>query len=363
MRVLIVKMSSMGDIIHTLPALSDARRACPDLLVDWVVEEAFAEIPTWHPSVDQVLPIALRRWRKNWIRSWRSGEIRRFREQLKRRHYDRIIDAQGLLKSAWVSRMAEGSILGLDRQSAREPLASRFYQRAIAVPRELHAVERLRLLFAECLDYRRPRSRVDYGLDADRIGLQGSAPGRPSLLFLHGTSWDNKRWPLEYWREMARLCRRAGYQVRLPWGNEAEQQRARQIAEGLPEVEILPRQSLSEMAARINESTAVVAMDTGLAHLAAALDVPCVTLYGPTDPGLSGTLGAFQENRASSLPCAPCMKRRCHYRGEKIRQQLAGESFEPWPPCFSDNPPDRVFEQLERLIARRQQIIAHGISI
>ena len=146
----------MGDVIHTLPALTDAQRAIPGIRFDWVVEEGFAEIPTWHPAVDQVIPLALRRWRKNLRAAWRSGEFGAFRQRLREGQYDLCIDAQGLLKSAVFSPYVNAPVAGLDRASAREPLASLFYQHRFSVAWRQHAVERVRQLFAHSLGYTLP---------------------------------------------------------------------------------------------------------------------------------------------------------------------------------------------------------------
>lgn len=159
MRVLLVKTSSLGDVIHTLPALTDAARAIPGIQFDWVVEEGFAEIPAWHPAVARVIPVAIRRWRKNLWQTLRNGEWRRFKQRLKEVDYDLVIDAQGLLKSAWLTRyVGKTPVAGLDGDSAREPLASRFYRRAYPVAWGQHAVERTRQLFAQALDYPLPES-------------------------------------------------------------------------------------------------------------------------------------------------------------------------------------------------------------
>ncbi len=194
MRVLLVKTSSLGDVIHTLPALTDAARAIPGIQFDWVVEEGFAEIPAWHPAVARVIPVAIRRWRKNLWQTLRNGEWRRFKQRLKEVDYDLVIDAQGLLKSAWLTRyVGKTPVAGLDRDSAREPLASRFYRRAYPVAWGQHAVERTRQLFAQALDYPLPESVGDYGLDREQ--LADADPGAPYLVFLHGTTWDTKHWP------------------------------------------------------------------------------------------------------------------------------------------------------------------------
>ena len=220
MRVLLVKTSSLGDVIHALPALTDAARAIPGITFDWVVEEGFAEIPTWHPAVGKVIPVAIRRWRKNIWQTLKSGEWSRFKQSLRAEKYDLVIDAQGLVKSAWLTRYVKAPVAGLDKDSAREPLASRFYQRRLAVARGQHAVERLRQLFAVALGYDLPKGLGDYGLDVER--LVELPRTKPFVLFLHGTTWDTKHWPEVYWRDLAQRMGHLGVEVRLPWGNPAE---------------------------------------------------------------------------------------------------------------------------------------------
>ena len=165
MRVLIVKTSSMGDVLHTLPALTDAMRAIPGIRFDWVVEEGFAQIPSWHEAVDRVIPVAIRRWRKAWFSAPIKAERKAFRDAVQAENYDVIIDAQGLVKSAaLVTRLAHGIKHGMDWQTAREPLASLFYNRRHHIARQQHAVERTRELFAKSLGYAKPESQGDYAI-------------------------------------------------------------------------------------------------------------------------------------------------------------------------------------------------------
>lgn len=271
MRVLIIKTSSLGDVIHTLPALTDAAHAIPGIRFDWVVEEGFAEIPSWHPAVDQVIPVAIRRWRRNLWQTFKSGEWRQFKQRLRERQYDLVIDAQGLVKSAWLTRLVKAPVAGLDRYSAREGWASRFYDRRLSVALGQHAVERVRQLFALALAYDLPAGLGDYGLNLDRLQLQ---PAAPYVVFLHGTTWATKHWPEVYWRELAERLGRKGLQVRLPWGNPDEQARAERIAQGLQHCQVLPKLNLAGVARVLAGAKACVAVDTGLGHLAAALDVP-----------------------------------------------------------------------------------------
>ena len=292
MRVLLIKTSSLGDVIHTLPALTDALRAIPTIRFDWVVEETFAEIPRWHPAVDQVIPVAIRRWRKHPIHAWRSGEWQAFKQRLHEQQYDLVIDAQGLLKSAWLTRGFTAAVVGFDRHSARESIASYFYDRPIFVMREQHAVERVRQLFAQAMQYAMPEQMGQYSLQRERLVIADQSA--PYVLFLHGTTWPSKHWPLSSWRTLAEQLAEQGVAVRIPWSNAEEEQRAQAIAEGLPLIEVLPRLNLTGVAGQIAGAQACVAVDTGLGHLAAALDVPCVSLYGPTLPGRVGAYGQGQ---------------------------------------------------------------------
>lgn len=327
MKVLLVKTSSLGDVIHTLPALTDAQRAVPGIRFDWVVEEGFAEIPSWHPAVDRVIPVAIRRWRKNLLETLRSGEWQRFTERLANQRYDLVIDAQGLLKSAWLTRYVKAPVAGLDRDSAREPWAARFYDRRYAVPRDQHALERVRQLFAQALGYPLPAGIGDYGLDRNRLQLPSH---EPYLLFLHGTTWPSKHWPELYWRELAERMSAQGCAIRLPWGNAEEQARAERIAAGLANVRVLPKLNLAGVAGVIAGARACVAVDTGLGHLAAALDVPTVSLYGPTLPGRVGAYGRDQVHLCASGPDAG--------KGDRHK------------PCFDDLRAERVVAALEALL-------------
>jgi heptosyltransferase-1 len=292
MRVLVVKMSSLGDVIHTLPALTDAAKAIPGIRFDWVVEENFAEIPTWHPAVDKVIPIALRRWRKHPLRNFTGPEWRACKAALRSNHYDAVIDAQGLLKSAFVARLVKAPIYGMDRHSVRERLASSVYQHKVSISRDMHAVERTRQLFAGALHYRLDKGRGDYGV---RANLENGKTRRSrGLLFFHGTARAEKLWPQDHWVELAGLAGKADYPVSLPWGSEEEQQRASYIASRADNASVLPKLNLIGLASLLLEVDGAVAVDTGLGHLAAALDVPTVSLYGPTRTKL---IGAYGENQ------------------------------------------------------------------
>jgi heptosyltransferase-1 len=289
----------MGDILHTLPALTDAGKAHSNISFDWVVEESFAEIPGWHKLVDKVIPVALRYWRTLKIHKWRSCY-----NNLKAEQYDFIIDAQSLIKSAIITRLAKGVRCGMDKNSAREPLAALCYQRKFYIPKDQHAISRVRELFAQALNYKMPNDLPDYSLDS-RVRRNDEH----YLVFIHGTSRKDKLWPEQNWIALAKLAAKKGYRIKIPQSNNEEYKRAKHIAAECENVEILARSNLTTLKNILSAAQGVVAIDTGLGHLAAALGVPTVSLYGPTDPELIGTVGKsvkhLNMNMVSHLDIIP----------------------------------------------------------
>ena len=338
MRILIVKTSSLGDVLHTFPALTDAAAAVPGLHADWVVEESLAQIPRWHPAVDRVISVALRRWRHGITDAVRH-ELRPALRQLRANAYDLIIDAQGLVKSAVLTRLARGLRCGFAQP--RESLAVRAYQRPVAVDMGLHAVPRTRSLFAASLGYPLPDTSPDYGLARERFDSQTPC-SEPYLIFAHGTTWESKLWPERYWSQLARHAAAAGYAILLPWGDASERERAQRIAAGEPRARLLPRTDLNGLAAAVAQARAVAAVDTGIGHLSAALGVPCVSLYGATDPRRTGTVGANQARLAARFSCSPCLTRQCTYRGPA----------EVEPACYATVPPAKVWSTLAAYLDR-----------
>ncbi len=294
MKVCVIKTSSMGDVIHTLPALTDAQRAIPNLSIDWVVEENFAEIPRWNSAVNRVIPIALRRWRKSPFSIQTRNEWKNYRTLLQDENYDAVIDAQGLIKSAlFATRFAQGVKHGYDRQSIREPLASFFYDKKYAISYQQHAVERIRQLFAQSLGYELPQVQGDYGI-ARHFLHQTSE--KNYVVFIHSTTRADKHWEESEWQKLIeKITSLSDCEIHLPWGNEQEKARAERLAQVDSKVIVLPKLTLTELAKQLANAKTVVSVDTGLAHLTAALDKPNITLYGATDPKLIGCYGKNQH--------------------------------------------------------------------
>ncbi|MGB1270960.1 MAG: lipopolysaccharide heptosyltransferase I [Endozoicomonas sp.] len=332
-KVLVVKTSSMGDVIHTLPALTDAARAIPGIRFDWVVEESFAEIPTWHPAVDRVITVAIRRWRKSLLQAWKSGEWQRFKKLMGAQSYDAVIDAQGLIKSAFLARKAKGPRYGPDKHSAREPFASHFYHHPQAVSWNQHAVERVRQLFALSLGYSLPDGPGHFQLEKQPF-RKDLVKETPYIVFIHSTTWPTKHWPESYWCKLAQYASESGYSVVLPWGNEVEKARAEKIAGAAKNARVLPRLSLAEVSGVISQARAAVAVDTGLGHLTAALEVPAVSLYGPTSPDKVGTYGIGQKHLT-------------------LKQCPEGEYAATDPELFAPMTPEFVWKNLEECLSSR----------
>lgn len=280
----------MGDVIHNLPVATDLQRNFPGCAIEWAVEEAFAAIPRLHPAVREAIPVALRRWRGNPLSSATWSEIRTLRRRLQAPGYERVIDTQGLGKSALIAAFARGERCGYDRASAREPLATLFYDRKLPVPRELHAVERNRLLAAGCVGYELD-APADYGIEVAPRSWQWLGAGA-YLVMLHATSRDDKLWGETRWSALGYELARRNVRSVLPWGSPRERERSERLARAIPDAVVPPALGLGELAALMAGTQAVVGVDTGLTHLAAALQRPVVGIYCATDPGLTGVYGA-----------------------------------------------------------------------
>ncbi len=299
-RILFVKTSSLGDVVHNCPAVSDVAHAAPGAAIDWVVEESFAGIPALHPQVRRTIPVAVRRWRGSLWQPHVWSEMRAFRRALREERYDLVIDTQGLLKSALLARAARGERHGMDAASAREPVAARFYEVRHAVARGQHAVDRNRQLAAAALGSAVPAG-CDYGL---RVGaalpLEMHAP---YAVLLTMTSRTDKLWPEDQWIELGRLLAARGWRSLLPWGSTEEKARAGRIAAGIGDALVPRRMELAELAGLLGGARGVAGVDTGLTHLAAALGTPSVGIYLSSQARLTG-LHAASRVRNLEAPTA-----------------------------------------------------------
>jgi len=287
LRILLIKTSSLGDVVHNLPVVTDIHRQFPHATIDWVVEESYTPLARLHPAVGSVIPVAVRRWRRTLLNRATWNDMGAFRRRLRAENYDVVIDTQGLIKSALIARSAHGRSHGFDASSARESLAAHFYDATHHVAKGQHAVLRNRQLAAAALGYR-VGDVTDYGLS----GLNRSKISSvPYCVLLHGTSRADKLWSADAWIELGGRLASHGFMCVLPWGDEAERKRSEQIAASLGNASVPAKMPLDDMVQLLAASAAVVGVDTGLVHLAAALGLPVVAIFVGSDPALTGVFG------------------------------------------------------------------------
>jgi heptosyltransferase-1 len=283
LKVLIVKLSSLGDVVHTLPAVMDIRAAFPNAQIDWVVERGFAPLVARCTAVHRVIPCELRRWRKAFFKTQTRAQTRAewqaFKADVQQEAYDVILDLQGLTKSALVAWLARKTPSG-QRYALANRTEGSGYERptrwvadvAVPITPHIHAVTRARVLCAHALGYEVP-APLNYGLG------QAAAQRKPFVALVHGTSRADKEWPLAHWVALGTRLKQAGFDVALPHGNEAERLRSEALAAVLPGAVVWPRLSLDQLTTEMAQCTGVVGVDSGLSHIAVALDVPHVQIY------------------------------------------------------------------------------------
>jgi heptosyltransferase-1 len=301
--ILLVKTSSLGDVVHNLPVVSDIRRRMPGCTVDWVVEEAYADIPRLHPGLHNVVPVALRRWRRDLLSRATWREVDAFKRTLRHHHYDHIIDSQGLIKSALVSRLAQGRRCGYAAEAAREPLAARFYDDTYVIPKNLHAVERNRWLAAAALDYP-PDGPLEYGVEAPSLQADW-IPGGDYAVLLTATSRADKLWADAHWLAVAADLAARGISAVLPGGNDGERVHTQRLAANMRRGLAAPAMSVGEVAGVLAGAAIVIGLDTGLTHLAVALGRPAIALFSGSDPQLTGVFGDSGFVNLGRLGSAP----------------------------------------------------------
>jgi heptosyltransferase-1 len=285
-RLLVIKTSSLGDVVHALPAISDIAASDRLWSIDWICEESFVDIPGMHHAVDRVIPSAIRRWRRTWWTAATRAEFAAFNAAVKKTSYDAVVDLQGLLKSAFIARLARGPRHGFAWRTAREQLASLAYAKRYDVAWDQHAIARNRQLTRAALGTR-DDTPIRYGL----VIAPARVPNDPYVIALHATSRADKLWPEENWRRLLGTLSEHGIRAVLPWGDDAERARSLRLALDIPGASVPDRMRLRELATLFAGARCVVGVDTGLVHLAAAVGVPALCVFVATDPSLTGVVG------------------------------------------------------------------------
>jgi heptosyltransferase-1 len=292
-RALIIRPSSLGDIVHALPIVHDIRRNRPGVAIDWVAEEGFAALVAMHRGVDRVIPVALRRWRHELLdpATWREAAA--FRRALARERYERILDLQEQVKGALLAWIARGPVHGPDRASIREAAASFTYHHRHRIDPAQHLIDRCRQLAAAAFGYT-PEGPPHFELAPPPLL---DAPDKPYAVFVHASSRTDKLWPEEHWRALIAHFTQSGLAVLLAWGTREEAERSARLAAAIPGAVVSARRELPQLAALLGRAEVVCGVDTGLVHLAAALGAPTVALFVATDPLLAGVARASPRCR------------------------------------------------------------------
>lgn len=294
--ILFIKTSSMGDVLHHMPAVTDAHRRFPQARITWVVDEFYAPLARLHPAPAAIVPIAIRRWRKRLYEMPTWNEIREATAKLRAGRYDAVIDTQGLVRTALMTKLIHGESHGYDAASIREPFAARFYDHCYSVSWDLHVIARNRALTGRALGYV-PEGEPDYGFDRSLFATESASPY--AILF-HATAKAVKEWPEDRWIEVGRSLAGRGLQVVLPWGNDRERERSDRLAAAIPGAHVPELRPVLEVGKLIAGAKIVVGVDTGFLHLAAALGVPVVAVFTimkshtaiPVGPGQVEMVGA-----------------------------------------------------------------------
>ena len=303
-KLLLIKTSSMGDLIHTFPALTDLSRNCQgEYEITWVVEESFVDIAKMHPMTKEVIVFGSRRWKKNIFKRETWQEFNTFKKQLRSEKWDLIVDCQGLFKSAMITKLAaqKGKIptYSYSKASIRDPFAARFYDHGYSVEKGLTAIERNRQLFGKIFNYT-PAPLADFGIQHWNE-ISELTPEHPFAALIHGTSAENKEWPEEKWVEIGHWLSEKGLISILFWGNAREHERAIRMAEQIPNAIVMPRVSIQEAGLILSKASLIIAVDTGFAHLANTQDRPVIGLFLGSHANYAGVIPTEQNPHAVNL--------------------------------------------------------------
>ncbi len=313
MRVLIVKLSSLGDVVHAMPVVHDIRKAFPGAVIDWVVEPGFAPLVRRVDGVHEVIECALRRWREAWWTRTTRTEWRAFKSRLQAHRYDAVLDLQGLTKSALIARLAQltpgGASYGLANRTdgaSHEPPARWLVDRAIRIESRIHALDRSRVLTSKALGYTLDGSPPQFGLRAQRVPDDGP----PTLVLVHGSSRDDKLWPEAAWIALGQRAIAQGWRIALPHAGAVELARAQRIARALTgdheaAAQVWPAMDLDALVDRLGATQGVIGVDSGLSHIAVALNLPHVQVYNWPTAWRTGPQVAHGHRHQSSVEAQP----------------------------------------------------------
>ena len=286
----------MGDLMHALPALTEAKENIGDISFDWVVDKNFASIPSWHPVVDKIIKTDHRNWKRQLLSIDSRRSLRNVINQINENKYDLVIDMQNNLKSSFISYLINHDVVGMDAKSAREYPAHLAYYKKIFVDKKLHAIQRQKKLLAEALGYESRQNHNDYGASYMKFIKPNIELPNKYLVLVQNASWPTKQWSVNNWQQLIKSLEDKNIPMLLPSGNLDEKKRAKEICSISKMAHAIDLMSLNEIAFIIKNADYCICSDTGLAHLSALTGTPSITLYGPTKTSLIGTMGINQKH-------------------------------------------------------------------
>ena len=284
----------MGDLMHALPALTEAKENIQDLSFDWVVDKNFSSVPSWHPLVDNIITTDHRNWKKHLFSKHSRDSLKSSIYQINSNNYDLVVDMQNNLKSAFISYLTKHDVVGMDAKSAREYPAHLSYSRKINIKKELHAIQRQKQLLGEALGYKSDEQKVDYGASYNNFTKPNINLPNKYCVLVQNASWVTKQWSIQNWQDLIKYLEEKNIPMFLPSGNLDEYERAKEICSISNKAEAIEIMPLNEVAYIIKNADFCICSDTGLAHLSALTETPSITLYGPTKTSLIGTYGKSQ---------------------------------------------------------------------
>ena len=284
----------MGDLMHALPALTEAKENIQDISFDWVVDKNFSSVPSWHPLVNNIITTDHRNWKKHLFSKQSRDSLKSSINQINSGNYDLVVDMQNNLKSAFISYLTKHDVVGMDVKSAREYPAHLSYSRKINIKKELHAIQRQKKLLGEALGYTSDENKVDYGTSYNNFTKPNINLPNKYCVLVQNASWVTKQWSVQNWQDLIKNLEEKNIPILLPSGNLNEYERAKEICSISNKAEAIEIMPLNEVAYIIKNAEFCICSDTGLAHLSALTGTPSITLYGPTKTSLIGTYGKSQ---------------------------------------------------------------------
>ena len=286
----------MGDLMHALPGLTEAKEHIEDISFDWVVDTNFASVPSWHPSVDKIITTDHRNWKKQLFSKNSRKSLRGVINQINDNNYDLVVDMQNNLKSAFISYLCKHDVVGLDSKSAREYPAHLAYSKRINVDKKLHAIERQKKLLGDALGYEYEQGPINYGASFNAFIKPNITLPDKYFVLVQNASWITKQWSIGNWQQLILYLEDKGIVMLLPSGNLEELEKAKEICSVSEKAQAIDLMPLDEIAYMVQHADFCICSDTGLAHLSALTGTPSITLYGPTKTSLIGTMGINQNH-------------------------------------------------------------------